>query len=110
MSLDHHDDRFQGEGDYSATGAERQDAQNALDLIDASRQRIREFVRAEAERIALEFPKLIDIKCRRTPAFPLQIDEAIEGFVDCVSDNFGDLLDRNELEALDHLVETGTHL
>lgn len=104
------DDRFEGEGDYRATGAERQDAQNALDLIDASRQRIRDFVRAEADRIALEYPRLIDVKCRRTPQFALQVDEAIEGFVDIVSDDFSDLLDADELESTKHLAETGDHL
>ena len=93
-----------------ADGIARQEAQNAVDLVEASRQRIREFVRAEADRIALEFPRLIDVKCRRTPSFPLQVDEAIEGFVDCVSDNFSDLLDADELEAARHIVETGEYL
>lgn len=108
MSLDSfHDDRFDREGDHRVSSVERQDAQNAIDLVEASRQRIRDFVRAEADRIGLEYPRLIDVKCRRTPTFPLQIDEAIEGFVDIVSDDFGDLLSGDELESLRHIAETG---
>ena len=107
MSLhDHDDSRFDYE-DERADRATREQAEASVEFVDAMRQRIREFVRVEANLLALTYPRFIDVKCRKTPEFPLQVDEAIEGFVGCVDDNFGELLNGNAVTAARNIAETG---
>jgi hypothetical protein len=106
MALSDHDDRFDYE-DERADRATREEAEASVEFVDAMRQRIREFVRAEANLLALTYPRFIDRMNTRTPSFPLQLDEAIEGFVGCVDDNFGDLLDGNAVTAARNIAETG---
>lgn len=104
MSL--HDDRHDFE-DERADRATRDEAEACVEAIDAMRQRIRDFVRTEANLLALTYPRCIDLKDYRNPSFPLQIDEAIEGFVEIVSDSFGDLLDRDEVTRQRNIAENG---
>ena len=105
MSL-HDDDRTIYDSD-KADRATREEAEAAVEFVDAMRQRIRDFVRAEANLLALTYPRFIDRMNTRTPSFPLQIDEAIEGFVECVDDSFGDLLDGNAVTSARNIAETG---
>lgn len=104
MSL--HDDRHQYE-DERADRATRDEAEASVEFIDAMRQRIRDFVRTEANLLALTYPRFIDRMNTRTPSFPLQIDEAIEGFVEVVDDNFSDLLDGDAVQSARNIAETG---
>lgn len=102
-----HDDRTLYDSD-KANRATREEAEASVEFVDAMRQRIREFVRTEANLLALTHPRFIDVSApRSTPNFPLEIDEAIEGFVGCVDDNFGDLLDGNAVTAARNIAETG---
>jgi len=100
------DDRCIFDSD-KADRATREEAEAAVKFVDEMRQRIRDFVRAEANLLALTYPRFIDRMNTRTPSFPLQIDEAIEGFVETVDDNFGDLLDGNEVTSARNIAETG---
>jgi hypothetical protein len=106
MSL-HDDDRCDHEGDERADRATREEAEASVEFVDAMRQRIREFVRAEANLLALTYPRFIDVRDLRNPTFPLQIDEAIEGFVEIVDDAFGDLLDGAEVTRARNIAENG---
>ena len=106
MSLHDHDDRADYD-DEAADRATRQEAEASVEFVDAMRQRIREFVRVEANLLALTYPRFIDVKCRKTPAFPLQVDEAIEGYVQLVDENFGELIDADEVSAARNIAETG---
>jgi len=107
MSL--HDDDRTIYDDERADRATRDEAEAALAFIDAMRQRIREFVRAEANLLALTLPRFIDVRDWRSPSSPfaLQVDEAIEGFVECVGENFSDLLAGSELETARNIAENG---
>lgn len=101
------DDRCIFDSD-KADRATREEAEAAVKFVDEMRQRIREFVRTEANLLALTYPRFIDVSApRSTPNFPLEIDEAIEGFVECVDDNFGELLDGNEVTSARNIAETG---
>lgn len=100
------DDRCIFDSD-KADRATREEAEAAVKFVDEMRQRIREFVRTEANLLALTYPRFIDRMNTRTPSFPLQIDEAIEGFVECVDDNFGELLDGNAVTSARNIAETG---
>lgn len=102
----HHDDRTQFDDDR-ADRATRDEAEASVEYVDAMRQRIREFVRAEANLLALTYPRFIDVRDLRNPTFPLQIDEAIEGFVEIVDDAFGDLLDGAEVTRARNIAENG---
>lgn len=101
-----HDDRTIYDSD-KADRATREEAEASVEFVDAMRWRIREFVRTEANLLALTYPRFIDRMNTRTPSFPLQIDEAIEGFVECVDDNFGELLDGNAVTSARNIAETG---
>lgn len=101
-----HDDRCDYD-DERADRATREEAEASVEFVDAMRQRIREFVRVEANLLALTYPRFIDVKCRKTPEFPLQVDEAIEGYVEIVDDAFGDLLDGNEVTRQRNIAENG---
>lgn len=104
MSL--HDDRCDYDDDR-ADRATRDEAEASVEYVDAMRQRLREFVRAEANLLALTYPRFIDVRDLRNPTFPLQIDEAIEGFVEIVDDAFGDLLDGAEVTRARNIAENG---
>lgn len=102
-----HDDRTIYDSD-KADRATREEAEAAVQFVDEMRQRIRMFVRTEANLLALTYPRFIDVSApRSTPNFPLQVDEAIENFVECVSDNFGELLDGNAVTSARNIAETG---
>lgn len=105
MSL-HDDDRCTYDDDR-ADRATRDEAEASVEYVDAMRQRLREFVRAEANLLALTYPRFIDVRDLRNPTFPLQIDEAIEGFVEIVDDAFGDLLDGAEVTSARNIAENG---
>lgn len=105
MSL-HDPDRFAYD-DERADRATRQEAEASVEFVDAMRQRIRDFVRTEANLLALTYPRFIDLRDLRNPTFPLQIDEAIEGFVEIVDNAFGDLLDGNEVTRARNIAENG---
>lgn len=105
MSI-HHDDRADYDDDR-ADRATRDEAEASVEYVDAMRQRLREFVRAEANLLALTYPRFIDVRDLRNPTFPLQIDEAIEGFVEIVDDAFGDLLDGAEVTRARNIAESG---
>lgn len=104
MSL--HDDRHDFE-DERADRATRDEAEACVEFVEVMRRRVREFVRAEANLLALTYPRCIDLRDMRNPSFPLQVDEAIEGFVEIVDDAFGDLLDGNEVTRLRNVAENG---
>lgn len=103
-----HDDRCTYD-DERADRATRDEAEASVEYVDAMRQRIREFVRAEANLLALTYPRFIDVRDWRSPSSPfaLQVDEAIEGFVEGVNENFSDLLAGSEVETARNIAETG---
>lgn len=106
MSLHDHDDRADYD-DERADRATRQEAEASVEFVEAMRQRIREFVRTEANLLALTYPRFIDRLNTRTPSFPLQIDEAIEGYVQLVDENFAELVDAEAVSAARNIAETG---
>lgn len=106
MTSTYHDDRSIYDSDR-ADRATRDEAEASVEFVDAMRQRIREFVRAEANLLALTYPRFIDVRDLRNPSFPLQIDEAIEGFVQCVDENAGDLLDADAVTRARNIAENG---
>lgn len=106
MSL-HDDDRCAYDDDR-ADRATRDEAEACAKFVEEQTQRVREFLRKEANLAALNFPRLIDRKDWQTrSSIPLQIDEAIEGRVDVCAEAFFDLYDSDELTSQRNIAETG---
>lgn len=108
MSLSSHDGRFDDErGGDRVDPMVRDDAAAAVQLVAEIRERILLEARAGAEQIRQRFPKLIDcweVWSKSETASP---EEQIQGYVECVSDCFGDLIDSDELRRLEHIADTG---
>lgn len=83
------------------------DAAKLVAIVAEERERLLLAAQAAAERIRQAHEALIDpweSSTRKNTATP---EEQIAGFIQCVSDNFGDLIDSDELERLQTIADTG---
>lgn len=84
------EDRFAYEGDRSVDLWTRTRAEKQTAEADAIRQELIDFARRCAERLLAVNPDFVRRFNPRTPSFPMEPGEAIEGFVEGVEDNWSD--------------------
>lgn len=106
MSLSE-DDRFDHEGDVRVDEATRREADLALAQVNALRERFLLEASAFAAGVRAISPRLINRWEISTRSDSQTLDEAIAGFIQRVSENADDLVDRDEVERLTAISETG---
>lgn len=102
-----HSDRFDHEGDTRVDEWTRADYARMVQAVDDARSELRAAAHAAGHKIAMANKAFIDTFNRRTPNFPLEIDEAIAGAAECVDEAFAVLLNNGEIEALRRIAKTG---
>ncbi len=108
MSLEtEHAERFGREGESRADQHTRDHAAAMVNLVAEVRERVMLEARVGAEQIRLAHPELIERFEIATRTKSASLEEQIAGYVERISDDFGDLIDSDELARLEAIVETG---